>query len=542
MGVLVLSLSVMAAASMGTAFTYQGRLTDANLVADGQYDFKFQLYDMATDGNQIAGDVTIGEVEVVDGYFTAQPDFGSSAFTGDARWLAIGIRPGVLEDPNDYNDLTPRQEVTPTPYAIYAGAVAGGITGSGTSNRIARFTSASTIGDSQVYQNGQGNIGIGGTPYWGGAMPGYGPDLHIKAGTDMPIVWIGDSNQTNGADIGDLSFIGNASGGFGKTTYSSIRGKIINGSAFDGKGALTFHTLSPFVFPSGGGLEEQMRIDPKGRVGIGTQSPTGLLHVSKDGSSDELVVDYDTGKVGIGLEDPDHALDVNRSTPAGMTAIRVRNLDFDPDSSAALVLGMGTSDFSKIYCDQTNATTIENLRQNADIHMRVTVAGTPTTKITLEGNSGDVGINREEPEQDLDIDGIVRIRQWTISGIGSTVQATSSGDLFKTISSKRFKTNIEPLENSDAVFDLEPVSFDWKKSGVSDVGLIAEDVAEKIEKLTVFDKDGRPESVRYELLSVYLLDAVKQLKAENENLKKRLEKLEETTYYNNKLNDMEVLQ
>lgn len=47
-------------------------------------------------------------------------DFGSSVFTGDARWLEVGVRPGDMNDPNIYTVLTPRQEVTPTPYALYA--------------------------------------------------------------------------------------------------------------------------------------------------------------------------------------------------------------------------------------------------------------------------------------------------------------------------------------------------------------------------------------------------------------------------------------
>ena len=33
---------------MGTAFTYQGRLTDGGSPADGEYDFRFRLYDAAS--------------------------------------------------------------------------------------------------------------------------------------------------------------------------------------------------------------------------------------------------------------------------------------------------------------------------------------------------------------------------------------------------------------------------------------------------------------------------------------------------------------
>ncbi len=106
-------------ADIGTAFTYQGRLTDNNDVADGLYDFQFKLFDSAADGNQINEDVNIHDIDVIDGYFTVELDFGS-VFDGNDVWLEIGVRPGELEDPNVYSVLSPRQEVTATPYAIYA--------------------------------------------------------------------------------------------------------------------------------------------------------------------------------------------------------------------------------------------------------------------------------------------------------------------------------------------------------------------------------------------------------------------------------------
>jgi len=112
-----------AAEPMGSAFTYQGQLYDANHVADGLYDFQFKLYDdpNVSEGNQVGGDVNKPDVDVIDGYFTVLLDFNDpSAFNGEARWLKIGVRPGELEDPNAYTTLSPMQEVTPAPYALYS--------------------------------------------------------------------------------------------------------------------------------------------------------------------------------------------------------------------------------------------------------------------------------------------------------------------------------------------------------------------------------------------------------------------------------------
>jgi hypothetical protein len=110
---------------MGTAFTYQGRLIDVNAVADGLYDFKFKLFDdpNVIFGNQVGSTIDVNELDVIGGYFTVDLDFVNrdpKIFNGAARWLEISIRPGELEDPNEYIVLLPRQEITPTPYALYA--------------------------------------------------------------------------------------------------------------------------------------------------------------------------------------------------------------------------------------------------------------------------------------------------------------------------------------------------------------------------------------------------------------------------------------
>jgi len=160
LGLIICPAKVSEATSMGTAFTYQGRLIDANSAANGLYDFQFKLFDDPCTGSLIAGPVNEPNLDVIDGYFTAALDFGANVFAGDARWLEIGVRPG---DPCEYTILSPRQEVTPTPYAIYAetaGGTPGGISGSGTANYIAKFTSANTLGNSAIYESA-GNVGIG---------------------------------------------------------------------------------------------------------------------------------------------------------------------------------------------------------------------------------------------------------------------------------------------------------------------------------------------------------------------------------------------
>ncbi|MCP4713178.1 MAG: hypothetical protein GY869_31495, partial [Planctomycetes bacterium] len=119
--VFVLSLNVtILAQSMGTTITYQGRLNDGGSSASGIYDLEFMLYDALTGGSPVGSTETRENINIYEGHFTVDLDFGSLAFNGDVRWLEIGIRAGELADPNLYNTLTPRQQMSPTPYALYA--------------------------------------------------------------------------------------------------------------------------------------------------------------------------------------------------------------------------------------------------------------------------------------------------------------------------------------------------------------------------------------------------------------------------------------
>jgi len=123
LGMIVSLAQAGKAEPMGTAWTYQGRLMDSNDVADGLYDFQFKLFDNSgiIPGGQVGKTLDVNDVDVIDGYCTVELDFGIDIFNGDARWLAIAVRPGKSADPNDYTQLFPRQEVAPAPYAIYAG-------------------------------------------------------------------------------------------------------------------------------------------------------------------------------------------------------------------------------------------------------------------------------------------------------------------------------------------------------------------------------------------------------------------------------------
>jgi hypothetical protein len=140
---LALALALgFSALAQGTTFTYQGRLNNGGSPVNGWYDFQFGLYGSTNGATVVSGTVplTLLATPVTNGLFTVTLDFESVAFTGASNWLAIVVRTNsaVL----GFNTLAPRQQVTPTPYAItaenalvattdsgFSGAIAGDVTG-----------------------------------------------------------------------------------------------------------------------------------------------------------------------------------------------------------------------------------------------------------------------------------------------------------------------------------------------------------------------------------------------------------------------------
>jgi len=106
-------------AALGAAFTYQGRLTDGGSPANGAYDLRFLVYDAEVGGSQV-GNVIIykDDLTVTEGLFTVYLDFGGNVFTGSPCYLDISVRPG--SSTGVYTTLSPRQLLSPTPYALYS--------------------------------------------------------------------------------------------------------------------------------------------------------------------------------------------------------------------------------------------------------------------------------------------------------------------------------------------------------------------------------------------------------------------------------------
>ena len=183
----LLSITILhpaTAGAQGTAFTYQGQLNGGGSPANGSFDFQFTLYATNVTGNAVAGPITNSTIAVSNGLFTTTVDFGVGAFTGQPLWLDIGVSPAGS---NTFSELTPRQFMASTPYAVQA-ANASSVPATNINGTIAATQLASS-----VVTNGAANVNISGN-FSGNGANLTGVNL-ITANSHGIITWVTNSGN-----------------------------------------------------------------------------------------------------------------------------------------------------------------------------------------------------------------------------------------------------------------------------------------------------------------------------------------------------------
>ena len=130
---------------------------------------------------------------------------------------------------------------------------------------------------------------------------------------------------------------------------------------------------------------------------------------------------------------------------------------------------------------------------------------TSATVMTLTGNN--VGIGSTSPAFTLDVNGTARV---------TALIETSTREKKDNIQS--YSTDINKFKQ------LEPVSFTWKDTGKSDVGLIAEEVDELFPEFVSKTEDGEVTGINYGKLTTILINIVKQQQERIEKLEQQINK------------------
>lgn len=482
------SVPSLAQTPLGTAYTYQGQLQSSGSPANGSYNLVFKLWNdpsLSAPANQVGPTLTFDgvggnppPVVVANGLFTQQLDFGAGAFDGNKRWLEITV---------GGTTLSPRQELTATPYARFSAAP-----WATNGNHISNTNSA--------------NVGVG-TPSpaskldVAGTVQATGLKLTTSPTAGHVLTSDASGNGTWQAPTGGgfaLPYSGSANS---STVFS-----LTNTSAGGGS------TCASFQCTDGGSAATYgVQASSFSSNGVGVKA-YGSIGVLADGSGSSGYAGYfRTGQnyfennVGIGTTSPGNSLTIAGANNFGAGGASIYVTNTTAFSGRTYLVGSTTG----------------GLFQIGDV-----TAGL-ATRLVVDA-SGNVGIGTVSPGQKLQVAGNI-----CASG---TISVCSDG---------RFKKNVTELTDAlDLVMQLRGVTFDWKREDFADhqfaagrqVGFIAQEVERVLPQVVSQGSDGYL-SVDYGRLMPALVEAVKELKreqdgemkslrAENADLKARLDRLE----------------
>ena len=392
-GLMVCPVRFAEAIPSGTAFTYQGRLIDANNIADGLYDFEFRLFDDPSIGAQQGSTTDVNDLDVIEGYFTAVLDFGG-VFDGDARWLEISVRPGSSTE--DFSTLSPRQEVMPIPYAIFAENAA-------TDNDW-------MLSGNNMYSIPSGNLGIG-TTNPGEKLSIYNAYFTANNIEDMLEIQRASTGAVQsgiGAGIIFRNELDNGSMALSGRIASVMEDPTFAGGSTAG---MLFETLA-----SDGTMTDALYLDPDGKIGIGTTDPSSKLHVEDNTTNDVTAMIHNLDNTGseslyFGTNSAsDAGISVYGSANAGKQGKweffnnkTSGNYDWITGGSVKMtltnqgMLGIGYAyPYAKLFVQESGLVD----------PFQVRVAG--STKLIVK-NDGKVGIGTTIPDEQLTVVGNVKI-------------------------------------------------------------------------------------------------------------------------------------
>jgi hypothetical protein len=206
------------------------------------------------------------------------------------------------------------------------------------------------------------------------------------------------------------------------------------------------------------------------------------------------------------------------------TALGARALDNNTEGGANVAVGAGA--LNNTTGSSNTAVGVSALNNNNTGSNNIAIGHTAGVNPTAPLRSifiGNVGSSNDTTTIKIGTQGtqtttfIAGIRGvTTASNNAIPVLIASNGQLGTVSSSRRYKEDIEPMGDVSApLMKLRPVTFRYKKpyaDGAKPIqyGLIAEEVAETLPDLAVFNADGQPETVKYHLLPALLLNEVQQ--------------------------------
>jgi hypothetical protein len=526
---------VVSARSQSPMISYQGKLTDnAGEPLNATVSIKFSIYSQSSGGTALWME-TQSSISVSNGIFNVLlgsiNPIPTSVFNGSDRWLGMKVGSDA--------EMSPRQQIVSVGYALKTSdadmvdgqhasdflSTANDWGRSGVASEI--YEGTMKLSDKYVNETGPEEMtGNSADPILsvtnngnGLGVYGYSPGnngLHGESADGTGVYGFcdiigsgvhGASNSGNGVRGNSTSGVGvngSSTSGNGVTGYSSSGDGVygesssigVHGNSGSGTGVWGYSDSFVGVWGSsasgyGGyfaGLENNgtaatLKIYSGGQEmlldGNEIDALTQGLYLNHN-SSLKVILASGGGNVGIGTTDPGTELHIRHSA-SGQTPTNISGLFVENDGS-----------LNSWYVFQT-----------------ATAGGGKSFSIT---NTGRVGIGTTSPGYKLDVAG--------------SAHASS----FPTSSDARLKTNVTQL--TDVLEKLEKirgVSFEWnhlyeslgRSTGHSEIGVIAQEVEAVFPELVTSWGEDEYKAVDYGRLTGVLIEAVKELKYENEQLEEK---------------------
>jgi hypothetical protein len=224
--------------------------------------------------------------------------------------------------------------------------------------------------------------------------------------------------------------------------------------------------------------------------------------------------------VGVGTTNPTSALTIQGN--ANISGVTTSSGGFVGNLTGNLT---GDVTGSATTSTNSNNTNITNDTSSSSTHYPTFVSNVSgfrpqkvtSSRLTFVPSTGTLGITS------INCSGTITVGTLIAASVDYNGNVSITGDLdvlgdISSSSDINLKENVKTVENSlETVSSLRGVSFDWKENGRSSYGIIAQELEEVLPELV---KTGEVKSVNYNGLIGVLIEAIKELKAEVEELKK----------------------
>lgn len=417
--------------------------------------------------------------------------------SGGPRWLSVQAAIGGAGEPA-------RTRLTSVPYAL----------------RAATAGNADTLGGlpASAFLRSSGT-GAGAMAAVARRGAGLAPAPLVNSGTAGYL-----GKFVNGVDLGNSVLFENA-GSLGLGTTTPLATLHVNGNSTGGVAVgvqntgTSFGSTSGYVFYDAlGAVAASARFSNSLKVWMFNNAASGGTYDFSLGTASRLRIGAD-GHIGVGVTAPAYMLDIADDGTGTRVKGGVATVRIESNGADALPSGINARLEMAYIRVPSNATSIWRLVNENSFwieHGTTKVLSIDTTNhaLTIPSGTGDRLVAQGNIRVGTGSTGCVK------DADGTVIAGTCSSDL-------RFKRDVAPFGPAlDRFVQLTPVHYFWRADEFADRqfgarqswGLIAQDVAPLFPDLVTTDDDGYL-AVNYSKLPLYTMQAVKELKAENDRLK-----------------------